>query len=129
MFGGEDDTPLHDPIIKSCHVLGESKQVTTPTTNGEAEAAVEESNTTTPVFNPEDLVGRTFLMDEQEDGQRFRARIVKMIEDHESDIEENPTRIKFLCSINNDQAEEIITYNKLLEYITRDEDSYIVWKF
>jgi hypothetical protein len=81
------------------------------------------------VFDPEDLVGRTFLMDEQEDGQRFRARIVKLIEDHETDIEENPTRIKFLCSLNEDQAEEIITYNKMLEYILRDDENPVVWKF
>ena len=114
MFGGEDTDPIHDPIIKSRHELSgeEAKQVTT-----------------SPVFNPEDLIGRSFLMDQQEDGQRFRARIVKLLEDHESSIEENPTRIKFLCSLNNDQAEEIITYNKLLEYITRDEETDIVWKF
>jgi len=31
--------------------------------------------------------------------------------------------------VNDDQAEEVITYNKLLEYITCDEDSSIVWKF
>ena len=64
MFGGEDDTPSHDPIIKSHHVSGESKQeVTTPAKDGEADS------NTTPIFNPEDLVGRTFLMDQQEDGQ------------------------------------------------------------
>ena len=83
----------------------------------------------TPVFKPEDLIGRTFLMDEQNDGQRFRARIVKLIEDHESDLDDNPTRIKFVCSINNDQAEEVFAYNELLDYISQDEESEIVWKF
>jgi hypothetical protein len=82
-----------------------------------------------PVFDPEDLVGRTFLMDEEEDGQRFRARIVKLVEDHETDLEENPTRIKFLCSLNEDQREELITYNKMLEYISRDDEDQVVWKF
>jgi hypothetical protein len=32
-------------------------------------------------------------------------------------------------SVNNDKAEEIITYNKMLEYITRDEESVTMWKF
>jgi hypothetical protein len=32
-------------------------------------------------------------------------------------------------SVNNVKAEEIITYNKMLEYITRDEESDIMWKF
>ena len=78
-----------------------------------------------PVFSPTDLVGKTFLMDEQEDGQRFRARIVRAIEDHESKLEDNPTRIKFLCSINDDEREEIITYNEILDHIQRDDDDPI----
>jgi hypothetical protein len=34
-----------------------------------------------PIVDPNDLVGRTFLMPRQEDGQCFRARIVRAIED------------------------------------------------
>jgi hypothetical protein len=68
-------------------------------------------------------------MDEKEDGQKYRGRIVELIEDHESLMEEKPTRIKFKASVNNDKAKEIITYNKMLDYITRDEDSDIMWKF
>ena len=44
-----------------------------------------------PVFDPSDLVGRTFLMNPQEDGQCFRARIVQALEDHDADLEKNPT--------------------------------------
>jgi hypothetical protein len=68
----------------------------------------------------------TFLMDEQEDGQKFRGGLVELIEDHESKVEENPTRIKFRFSVNEDKAEESITCNKMLEYITRDEESEII---
>ena len=35
-----------------------------------------------PIINPEDLVGRTFLLDQQEDGQKFRVRIVEAINAH-----------------------------------------------
>jgi hypothetical protein len=59
-------------------------------------------------------------MDKQQDGQQFRGQIVELIEDHESKVEENPTRIKFRVSVNEDKAEEIINYNKMLEYITKD---------
>jgi hypothetical protein len=46
-----------------------------------------------PVFHPSDIIGRTFLMDpQQEDGQRLWARIVAAIEDHEGEIEGNPTQ-------------------------------------
>jgi hypothetical protein len=44
-------------------------------------------------------------------------------------VEDNPTRIKFRVSVNEDKAEEIITYNNMLEYITKDEESDIQWKF
>jgi hypothetical protein len=82
-----------------------------------------------PVFNPQDLIGWSFLMDEQPDGQRARSKIVQLIEDHESSLEDYPTIIQFRVSVNNDTAEEIITYNKMLEYITKDEESDIMWKF
>jgi Reverse transcriptase (RNA-dependent DNA polymerase) len=44
-------------------------------------------------------------------------------------VEDNPTRIKFRISVNNDQAEEIITYNKLLDYLANNLEVDIVWKF
>jgi hypothetical protein len=100
MFGGEQDTHNVNPIIKSMHdldIMDESK----PTDTAASESPP-------PVINPEDLIGRSFLMDKQEDGQKYRGRIVQLIEDHESMVEEKPTRIKFQVSVNNYQAEEII---------------------
>jgi hypothetical protein len=44
-------------------------------------------------------------------------------------VEDNPTRTKFCVSVNNDQSEEIITYNKLLNYIHKDLRIDIVWEF
>jgi hypothetical protein len=93
------------------------------------EAENGETKASAPIFDPQDLVGCTFLLDEQEDGQKFRAKIVKLLEDHESELQENPTRIKFLCSVNGDKAEEIITYNQMLDYISHDEEDPVVWKF
>jgi Reverse transcriptase (RNA-dependent DNA polymerase) len=40
-----------------------------------------------------------------------------------------PLGLKFRVSVNNDQAEEIITYNRLLDYLAKDEEIDIVWKF
>ena len=68
-------------------------------------------------------------MDKQEDGQRFRARIVQALEEHDDKLENNADRIKFKVSINNDEYEEILTYNQVLDHIQRDEDTEIVWKF
>ena len=38
---------------------------------------------TIPLINFNDLIGRTFLMPPQENGQQHRARIIKAIDDHE----------------------------------------------
>jgi len=111
----DEDKPVAD-IIKSRHM----------SPNGEP---TETTHTPSPVSDPRDLIGMTFLMDEDETGNKYRARIVELVEDYDSSLTDNPNRIKFLCSINNDQAEELITYNQLLNYIAHDEDSDIVWKF
>ena len=113
LLGGEK-TPMAKTIVKSRH---------DDPTDGETKQA------DMPIFKPTDLVGRTFLLEPQEDGQQHRARIVEAIEDHETDLEKNPTRIKFKCSVNNEQYEEILTYADVLRHIEQDEDSTIVWKF
>ncbi len=46
-----------------------------------------------PMFEPSDLIGRTFLKLPEEDGQRFRAKIIKAIAEHRSDIEKHPDRV------------------------------------
>jgi hypothetical protein len=77
--------------------------------------------TSTPptIVDTDKLIGRTFLKDAQPDGNKFRACIVKMIEDHDYKLENNMESIKFLLSINKDTSEEVITYNQLLDYLAK----------
>jgi hypothetical protein len=82
------------------------------------------------IVDPQELLGRTFLMDTQEDGQRFHARIVEYISDHESNIRHSDDHVKFQISINEDEYEEIITYNELMDFIEKNqENDAIVWRF
>ena len=74
-----------------------------------------------PIIQVEDLVGRTFLMDRQEDGQRYRAKIVEAIAEHESDLHKEDVRVKFRCTVNDEEFEEIVSYNELLDHISKDE--------
>jgi hypothetical protein len=110
LSGGESSIP--NGPIKDRSTMDESKPASTPTDMAEADVPPP------PVFNSEDLIVCSFLMDEQEDRQKFRGQIIELIEDHESRVEDNPTLIMFRVSVNNDKAKEIITYNKMLEYIT-----------
>ena len=86
-----------------------------------------------PIFDPTDLVGRTFLMDPQENGERYRTKILEALVESEEQLAKHPDRIKFVCSVNDDMYEEILTYNEILEYIAKneehDDDQAIVWKF
>lgn len=124
MPGGEDDGVIGDPIIKS-----KNKSSDVSSDSSHDITTEEPPPQPPPVFNPEDLIGRTFLMDKQDNGEIHRARIVQMIEDHESDVKDNPTMIKFRLSVNNDAAEEVITYNQLLQYLSHDDENEVVWKF
>jgi hypothetical protein len=49
----------------------------------------------TVIVDPQELLGCTFLMDTQEDGQRFRAHIVECISDHESNVRCSDDHVKF----------------------------------
>jgi hypothetical protein len=64
------------------------------------------------VADPNDLVGSTFLMPPKEYGKYFFAHIVQAIEDREqNNLAKDEDHICFLCSINDDQSKEIMSYN------------------
>ena len=126
-LGGEPPSIVktsHDPVIQQPFDPGGQDPSSSPTNE-------EETNLSQlPIFHPSDLVGRTFLLDAQEDGQRFCACIVQAIEDHDAKLHGNPNRFKFRCSINDDQYEEILSYNEILNYIEQqDDDGTKLWKF
>jgi hypothetical protein len=82
------------------------------------------------IVDPQELLGRTFLMDTQEDGQRFRTHIVECISTHESNGRRSDDHVKFRISVNEDEYKEIITYNELMDFIEKNqENNAIVWQF
>jgi uncharacterized protein YoxC len=84
----------------------------------------------TVIVDPQELLGRTFLMDTQEDGQRFCAHIVECISNHESNVRRSGDHVKFQISVNEDEYKEIITYNELMDFIKKNqENNTIVWRF
>jgi hypothetical protein len=107
---GEVDTPL---IIKS---IKDERSDTVPQTQLE-------------IINPSELIGRTFLTEPQEDGQRFRPHIVRAINDTERDPKSYPERVKFVCSMNNDAFKDTVAYSGIVQHIERDEDDGHVWQF
>ena len=74
-----------------------------------------------PLIDPVELIGRTFLMTPEEDGQRFCEKIVEAIVHQETQQAQHPDAVKFCCSINDDKYEEIVSYSQLLNHIENNE--------
>ena len=64
------------------------------------------------------LLGRSFLLPPEDNGECHMARIID-IDDHGQPLED----IKIKLKINKDQAEEIMSYNQLMDYIQKGTDA------
>ena len=64
------------------------------------------------------LLGRSFLLPPENNGERHMAKVID-IDDHGQTLED----IKFKLKINKDQAEEIMSYNQLMDYIQKGTDA------
>ena len=74
------------------------------------------------------LLGRSFLLPPEDNGEHHMTNIID-IDDHGPPLED----IKFKLKINKDQAEEIMSYNQLMDYIQKgtdaEEDPDLLFKF
>ena len=64
------------------------------------------------------LLGRSFLLPPEDNGERHMAKIID-IDDHGQTLED----IKFKLKINKEQAEKIMSYNQLMDYIQKGTDA------
>ena len=78
-----------------------------------------------------DLIGRSFLLDTDENGERQRAHvqaIVDAVENHEYSTGIEPDHVKFKVSVG-DKYEDIMTYDQIISKLEQDMEGDIVWKF
>ena len=83
-------------------------------------------------FKPDDLINHIFLTVPNENGQRFRAKIVQKIVEHEESLQQEPKHIKFLVSAKGSKADEIVAYNNILDYLEEalsDDPTEQMWRF
>ena len=83
----------------------------------------EDPSTPMPTIDYDDLVGRTFLCDTEENGERHRARVIKRVVDLEQDATKQEDRLKYIFRKSNSNVDEMISYNQLMEYIERDNQA------
>jgi hypothetical protein len=73
-----------------------------------------------PSIDTKGLLGRTFIKASEGDRERFRARIVRAVLDHDADMKRDPQHVKILCEVDCNTADEIYTYNQVLDFIEGD---------
>ena len=76
-----------------------------------------------PTFDPSDLIGRTFLIPPEENGERNRAKVTRqVVEIIDQDNGQRIENINFILDIGNDNVEELISYNQLLEHLEKAQN-------
>ena len=114
-FPGNPDIPFLHPL----GTAGISSRNSLPSTDGELQ------DNTSP--------GRTLLMPKQDDGQRFRAKIIERLNAHEDRTNhkrsENEQYRVLVGHNEGHQWEEIVAYNDLVDFINKDESQDGLWKF
>ena len=76
-----------------------------------------------PTFDPSDLIGRTFLLPPEENGERHRAKVTRqVVEIIDQDNGQTVEDINFILDIGNGKVEELISYNQLLEHLENAQD-------
>ena len=71
-----------------------------------------------PTFDPSYLIGRTFLLPPEENGERHRAKVTRqVVEIIDQDNGQRVENMNFVLDIGNGKVEELISYNQLLEHL------------
>ena len=84
-------------------------------------------------YNPDDLIGRTFLLPKNEQGERLRATIKRKIietpkrldDQHDNAIE----KINFHLYVGQGRAEAIMSYVQILDHLDHQEQHDDLYKF
>ena len=77
---------------------------------------------------PKDLIGRSFLMPPNEDGEHVRAKIVQLVGKMRHQAHQHPEYVKVKCRVN-DKYDEVVAYNDIVDYIEKDQTWDSIWNW
>ena len=75
------------------------------------------------IINLDDLLGRTFLLPMDENGERKRATISEHLKDLCQEQVSREDQLRFKLKIDGDQLDDLISYNQLMEYLEDKTDT------
>jgi hypothetical protein len=95
------------------------------------------TSTSDPMFtiDPDELIGRTFLTETTENGERFRAHVTRKIIDDGAREDPSYDNVRFLLKVDGERADRIVGYNQLIDemerHVTDDlqDDGEQIWRF
>ena len=74
-------------------------------------------------YNPDDLIGRTFLLTPNQKGERHRASIKQKVIEISEKLDEDKNavidNINFVLDVGQGRSQAIISYNQVLNYLKR----------
>ena len=85
-------------------------------------------NPTVKGLSSEQLIGRSFLLPQNRDGTRQRARIRRFVTQKNKDLKDKPEHIRFVC-VRDNKKEEIVAYNNIANFIKIDDTWDGKWKY
>ena len=75
-------------------------------------------------YNPDDLIGTTFLLPPNQKGERHRASIKQEVIEISEELAEDQNavvdNINFLLDVGQGRSQAIISYNQVLNYLEKD---------
>ena len=74
-------------------------------------------------INFDDLLGRTFLLPIDENGERKRATIADHVSTISQDQESREDQLRFKLKIDGDQLDDLISYSQLMKYLEDNTDT------
>jgi hypothetical protein len=75
-----------------------------------------------PTLNTKHLLGRTFITNPDFIGVQRRAKIEDIEATGEKALDGKQPLFKFWCKVGDERFEEIVTYNRMLEWVEQDQD-------
>ena len=68
------------------------------------------------------MVGLSYITQPDDDGIQHHAMIVELLDQHEHELATDPDYMKFRCSVNDGEYEEIVSYNQIYRRIEQEEE-------
>ena len=85
-------------------------------------------------YNPDDLIGRTFLLPPNQKSERYRAsikqKVMEISEKHDTDQHTVMDKVNFILDVDHGRSQAIISYNQVLNYLEKaNQEDDSLYKF